>query len=144
MIAWPALATASPHPAFRTGFTPLFDRSSSTALQPVLSITDAMVAAAPDALDWSTKGAVTPVKDQGHCSSCWAYSTAEAVESATFMQTGKLPSLSEQQLISCDTTDQGCRGGSTSATTRARTTSPSSMPSDAAVDRSETLFFPKA
>ena len=108
MLAWPALATASPHNAFRTGFTPLFHRSADL---PVLSITDAMVAASPDALDWSTKGAVTPVKDQGHCSSCWAYSTAESIESATFMQTGKLPSLSEQQLISCDTTDQGCRGG---------------------------------
>jgi hypothetical protein len=67
----------------------------------------------PQSVDWRTKGAVTPVKDQGNCGSCWAFSTTEEVESAVFMATGKLPVLSTQQIISCDKKDLGCNGGDT-------------------------------
>jgi C1A family cysteine protease len=77
----------------------------------VAEITDEMRAAVPDVLDWSTKGALTAVKDQGNCGSCWAYSATVGIESGLFMATGTLEDLSEQQIISCDKTDGGCNGG---------------------------------
>jgi len=68
----------------------------------------------PDTVvDWRTKGAVTPVKDQGQCGSCWAFSATEAIESYSFLNDGKLISLSAQQITSCDKTDGGCNGSNT-------------------------------
>jgi C1A family cysteine protease len=62
-------------------------------------------------VDWRTKGAVTKVKDQGQCGSCWAFSATEALESYFFLKTGKLAELSAQQITSCDKVDGGCNGG---------------------------------
>jgi cathepsin F len=61
--------------------------------------------------DWRDHGAVNPIKDQGQCGSCWAFSTVANVEGAGAVETGKLLNLSEQQLVDCDTSDSGCNGG---------------------------------
>jgi C1A family cysteine protease len=74
--------------------------------------------ATADSIDWVSKGAVTGVKDQGSCGSCWSFSTTGALEGAYQIKNGNLKSFSEQNLVDCDNrqgnprgTDMGCNGG---------------------------------
>merc|ERR1712224_509583 len=62
-------------------------------------------------VDWTTQGAVTPIKDQGQCGSCWAFGTTGGIEGSWQLATGPLKSLSEQQLVDCSTQNLGCQGG---------------------------------
>jgi len=67
-----------------------------------------------DDIDWRTKGATTPVKDQGQCGSCWAFSAVDAIESYGFLNGNySLTELSSQQVNACDKVDGGCNGGNT-------------------------------
>ena len=102
---WPLFRVREPE--YMKGYV----RMPRNGVVKVANITDDMRASLPVSLDWSTSGATTPVKDQGQCGSCWAYSATEGIESGLFMVTGTLTQLSEQQIIPCDKTDLGCNGG---------------------------------
>jgi len=65
----------------------------------------------PESVDWRDAGAVTPVKDQGQCGSCWAFSSTGCMEGAVAVKYGTLLSFSEQFLVDCVTADFGCGGG---------------------------------
>jgi len=83
-------------------------RNSDDVLQPIPHV------APPTTFDWRTKGAVTPIKDQKQCGSCWAFSVVENVESMWILAKNASSStlrLSEQQVVDCDNEDDGCDGG---------------------------------
>ena len=85
------------------GFKPFSGRMAQKAGKKQLPTTDY--------LDWREKGAVNPVKNQGQCGSCWAFSTTQCCEGAEFLKYNVLYSFSEQSLVDCEKTDSGCNGG---------------------------------
>jgi len=72
-------------------------------------------AAVPDSIDWRNQGMVTKVKNQEQCGSCWAFSATETIESAwmkkKMITNTSMPPLAPQQIVDCDTSDDGCNGG---------------------------------
>lgn len=64
-----------------------------------------------DQVDWRTKNAVTPIKDQGSCGSCWSFSSVAAIEGQYAIKTGNLQSFANQQCVDCDFMSGACNGG---------------------------------
>eukprot|EP01116_Phalansterium_solitarium_P012992 TRINITY_DN297_c0_g2_i1.p1 TRINITY_DN297_c0_g2~~TRINITY_DN297_c0_g2_i1.p1 ORF type:complete len:359 (+),score=118.31 TRINITY_DN297_c0_g2_i1:77-1078(+) len=96
---------------FLTGYKKVDMSSALGASKVDIEVTEEAIAGVPDTWSWVTQGKTTPVKDQQQCGSCWAFSATEGIESAWLMANNSQLVLSPQQIVSCDTVDQGCNGG---------------------------------
>lgn len=90
------------------GFRPNLDEPEVPKVIDLLDVNDL-----PESINWTDKGVVSHVKDQGHCGSCWSFSTTGAIESSFQIKDGKARLLSEQQLVDCSLSfgNNGCGGG---------------------------------
>lgn len=80
-----------------------------TIIDPLMFLLEAI----PDAVNWVERGAVTPVKDQGRCNSCYAFAATVVLEAQHYFRTGFLRNISEQQFVDCSLENWGCEGGFT-------------------------------
>jgi len=87
------------------------EHQSEWGNSPNLGIVDTPLAWTPKAIDWVSKGAVTSVKNQGSCGSCWTFASTGCLEGHYQIMTGRLKELSQQQLLDCDTASSRCDGG---------------------------------
>jgi len=90
-----------------------YRRSNSSDVSRNFPVRIPTISSLPSSFDWRDKNAVTAVKDQGDCGSCWAFSTVEEVESRWFLNGNTMRVFSPQQIVSCDKRDLGCDGGDT-------------------------------
>lgn len=91
-----------------TAFQTLSEKATLETVSKTISV--------PLTIDWVTLGKVNPIRNQGNCGSCWAFSAVSSIETAVSIKTGILPKLSEQQLVDCDSSNYGCSGGLMSTT----------------------------
>jgi len=96
---------------FSSMYKGLIPAKNKTAGATIFHSTAAKASATAQSIDWNAKGALTPIKNQGHCGSCWAFSATSQLESQFFQKYGTLKELSPQQVTSCSTNDNGCQGG---------------------------------
>jgi C1A family cysteine protease len=99
--------------AMYLGYKP--KRNTTASAYEYAGMVESTVTSAASSIDWRSKSpsVLTPVKDQGQCGSCWAFSATEQIETDVALATGTLYTLSPQQITSCDTVDLGCNGGNT-------------------------------
>ena len=102
---------ADPH-ASKTHVSPGIPTSGDAVRQAAFEKLVADPSKMPEAMDWRkhVPSVVSPVKNQGHCGSCWAFASTAVVESAVALASGELFSLSPQQLVACAPNDAHCGG----------------------------------
>jgi len=96
---------------FKAKYTGLIPYKNKTQAAMKIHSDAEKIAAKANSIDWNAKGVLTPIKNQGSCGSCWAFSATEQLESQYYQKYGSLKELSPQQITSCDTTSNGCGGG---------------------------------